>query len=124
MSPGPCTTQVGVGTGDAVDVGEGVFVNIAGAVLVGESGLAVRVGLATTLCVAGVAMQEDNKNRTPATIFIFLIDIIDCLEGMVEIPKNAQAVQSKPGSNNLDDIGFLGNDFGKTACGDDLHLRT
>lgn len=43
---------------------------------------------------------------------------------LIEFPDNTQTVQRKPGRDDIDHVSLLGDDFGESARGDDLHIAS
>src|SRR5258706_2414559 len=105
-----------------VDVEAGVNVGVGEANLIEERGVSVDSGDAVatgSTNVTGVPPQAVKSKIVPRiNVKNFFIKF---LKWMMEIPKNAHAIEREQGCDDLNDIGLLRNDLCKTASGDHFH---
>lgn len=109
-------SKVKVGSAVSVDgrvgvcVGNVIGVSVAGGEgVIDESNVAIKVGV--IVGVSGTIKRSPphamrNKLRIAIPIHVFC----KRLQWMIQIPENAQTVEREPGSDDLDHVGFLGDD--------------
>lgn len=114
---GPCLTQVAVGMGEGVKVGDTVNVEDTVAVSVGGAGVNVAVDVAVGPGNNPVP-HADNKIDIPRIhMVIFFIYFL-----MIKFPDDAQSIERQPGSDYINDFRFFRDDFRQAAGGDDSHV--
>src|SRR5215211_2583176 len=136
ISPGPWLAHAGsvVNVGVSVRVGTGVSVAGSVDVCVGnrsgvtvaagvgdEDGLYVNVGVSVGEAGA-IRLNAPQLMRNKASADIPINDFCKCLQWMIQIPENPQALEREPRRNDLDHVRFLSNDRGKPTCGNHLHI--
>jgi len=92
-------------------VGGGVSVHAAVEKMI--AGNEVGVGVGIPRGATAFPVQANNKNTIPPNqIFILFIVAFSVLERVVQVPEYAQTLQCKPWCDDLNHVGFLGNDLG------------
>jgi hypothetical protein len=144
---GPCATQVGVGVGEMVKVGVMVAVGVRVADSVGVGSVvtvAVGFGAASTVPPQPANnIDTTNVNKISCLICLMKSSMVSIRRHwlstvkrsiktcrlldhglLIEFPNDAQAVQRKPGRDDVDHVSLFSDDFGQPACSDDFHVAS